>query len=547
MIQGFTYNLMAHVALDYPQGGETFTEGEFVIIQWHIVIPHVTLNFDLFFSSDGGATWETIQMDIPADQFSYQWVVPNLETGQARVSVIMDNEGQDYQDESMNFTIVFAPMLPFMEVAPMDTTFECNSNQEANIQAWLDNHGGAMAFGFCGDLEWTDSYDGLSNGCGATGTAMVFFTATDECGSTTMAATLTIADTESPVMENPAVDLVMECTGNGNLVELTNWLASQGGAVASDVCGNVSWTNNYSNLSDDCGATGSAWVTFTATDDCGNSIATSATFSIQDNISPTIIIAAQNTSIECSTTNPQSAIQDWLNSHGGAIVSDACSQLNWTNNYSSLSNDCGATGSASVTFTATDDCGNSIGTTATYTIEDHTPPSILTAAHDTIINCGDPNPQTVLHTWLEDHGGASAGDLCGIVSWTNDFPVLADTCNESRGFFVTFTARDECGNSESTSANLTLLSITAVSPPGFSEFDFKISPNPVVDILKVDLGINESLPVHLMLFDTWGKPVLSRQESANEIYIPVSGYAPGVYFLQLKTFHGVHTRKVVIN
>ena len=56
------------------------------------------------------------------------------------------------------------------------------------------------------------------------------------------------------------------------LLALTAWLASNGGASASDACGSVTWTNNNSGLSDLCGSTGTATVTFTATDACGNSL-----------------------------------------------------------------------------------------------------------------------------------------------------------------------------------------------------------------------------------------------------------------------------------
>ena len=51
-----------------------------------------------------------------------------------------------------------------------------------------------------------------------------------------------------------------------------------GGAASSDVCSGVTWSNNFTGLSDLCGSTGSATVTFTATDDCGNASTTTATF-----------------------------------------------------------------------------------------------------------------------------------------------------------------------------------------------------------------------------------------------------------------------------
>ena len=48
------------------------------------------------------------------------------------------------------------------------------------------------------------------------------------------------------------------------------WLSNNGGAVASDACGGVTWSHNSTGLSDLPGATGAETVIFTATDDCGN-------------------------------------------------------------------------------------------------------------------------------------------------------------------------------------------------------------------------------------------------------------------------------------
>jgi hypothetical protein len=109
---GSSLTLFAHVELDNPKGGETFVGGSTVTIQWHITISHVTLNWDLLYSSDGGGTWEYIQENIPAGALSFQWHVPSLSTTQARISIIQDNEGMDYQDESTNFTIQSTTSIP---------------------------------------------------------------------------------------------------------------------------------------------------------------------------------------------------------------------------------------------------------------------------------------------------------------------------------------------------------------------------------------------------------------------------------------------------
>ena len=54
---------------------------------------------------DGGASWEEFRLNIGTDTLSYDWTVPAKPGNQARIRVVQDNSGQDYQDESMNFTI----------------------------------------------------------------------------------------------------------------------------------------------------------------------------------------------------------------------------------------------------------------------------------------------------------------------------------------------------------------------------------------------------------------------------------------------------------
>ncbi|CCG53277.1 Protein of unknown function, putative adhesine [Flavobacterium indicum GPTSA100-9 = DSM 17447] len=352
---------------------------------------------------------------------------------------------------------------PVIAIQATNQTVECDGNGNSTaLNAWLASNGGASATDACSNVTWTNNFTSLSDTCGATGSATVTFTATDNCGnSTSSTATFTIQDTTAPVIAIQAANQTVECDGNGNTTALNAWLASNGGASATDACSNVTWTNNFSSVSDTCGATGSATVTFTATDTCGNSSSSTATFTIQDTTAPVIAIQAANQTVECDGNGNTAALNAWLASNGGASATDACSNVTWTNNFTSLSDTCGATGSATVTFTATDNCGNSSSSTATFTIQDTTAPVIAIQAANQTVECDGNGNSTALNAWLASNGGASASDTCSNVTWTNNFSSLSDTCGATGSATVTFTATDNCGNSTSSTATFTIQDTTA--------------------------------------------------------------------------------------
>ena len=436
-------------------------------------------------------------------------------------------------------------------MAASDETVECDGmGNMAALNAWLDNYGGATATDNCDDaaglaLTWSNDFAGLSDDCGATGSAMVTFTvtdcagnsssstatftiqdttapaitaemsimkdceeysaedsygsyaedcgmgsftwvdapvsggcimpigaylrtytATDDCGNTSTAEQIiTLVDDVAPVIDMEASDQTVECDGMGNMDALNAWLDSNGGASATDNCSNIDWTSDFEGLSDDCGATGSVTVTFTATDDCDNASSTTATFTIEDTTAPDMTAASDET-VECDGMGNMDALNAWLDNYGGATASDVCGNVTWSSNYEGLSDDCGATGSATVTFTATDDCGNASSTTATFTIEDTTNPDI-TAASDETVECDGMGNMDALNGWLNNNGGATASDVCSGVTWSNDFEGLSDDCGATGSATVTFTATDDCGNASSVSATFTIEDTTA---PVFDEY-----------------------------------------------------------------------------
>ena len=379
-------------------------------------------------------------------------------TGSATVVFTATDDCGNSSTTSATFTIedTTAPVI----TAASDMTVECDgSGNVSALEGWLSSNGGATASDDCSSVSWSNDFEGLSDLCGATGSATVVFTATDDCGnSSTTSATFTIEDTTAPVI-TAASDMTVECDGAGNESALEAWISSNGGATASDDCSSISWSNDFEGLSDLCGATGSARVVFTATDDCGNSSSISATFTIEDTTAP-VITAASGMTVECDGAGNVIALEAWLNSNGGATASDDCSSVSWSNDFEGLNGLCGATGSATVVFTATDECGNSSSTSATFTIKDTTAP-VITAASDMTVECDGAGNVTALEEWLNSNGGATASDDCSSVSWTNDFEGLTELEGGTATATVVFTATDDCGNSSTTSAIFILEDTTA--------------------------------------------------------------------------------------
>jgi hypothetical protein len=307
--------------------------------------------------------------------------------------------------------------------------------------AWLTNHGGATASDLCGNgVNWGDnSGTAVWNDDGCTRSITITYSATDQCSNTSMTtATYTIVDTTAPNIGDPAQNSSVQCDGSGNTTQLNAWLASNGGADADDLCSaGVTWSNNFTGLSDGCGATGTAMVTFAATDGCGNTSYTTASFTIVDNINPVISTQASPMTVECNGTGNTTELNNWLTAHAGAVASDACSgSVTWSNNYTALSDGCGATGSALVTFGATDACGNTSYTSATFTIVDTTPPDVTAG---TIADCYE----SVALAEAAAIAATIASDDCSapFMYSANTTPGVCDST-------ITVTVTDACGNSD---------------------------------------------------------------------------------------------------
>ncbi|MCO7185496.1 gliding motility-associated C-terminal domain-containing protein [Tenacibaculum sp. XPcli2-G] len=181
---------------------------------------------------------------------------------------------------------------------------ECGvGDTETTLQDWLNSNAGATATDNCSTVTWTNNY-GNDTSVKCDGSYItVTFTATDACGnfSTTTAGYL-IKDETAPTITQQPSDKTVECDGAGNITELNNWLATNGGATATDDCSIVTWSNNYTALTYTCSFTGEVEVVFTAKDACGNTVnTTSAKFTIEDTVAPEFVetLPAAEITVSC--------------------------------------------------------------------------------------------------------------------------------------------------------------------------------------------------------------------------------------------------------
>ena len=251
---------------------------------------------------------------------------------------------------------------------------------------------------------------------------------------------------QNPTIDNSGLTSpTVECDGSGNVTTFTNWLNSNAGATATDNCGTngITWSHDYDAItnpfSDDCGATGSVTVTFTATDDdCGGTATTQATFTIEDTQDPTFDSApAAMADINCDDTFP---IQETL------TASDNCGSATVAPSIDAYTVDNCAGYTVTYRWTATDDCGRTTETTASFNVlPDSTDPSFDANPGNLTAQCTAPAVYADYAAFVA--AGGSASDNCGID--TSSFAHVGDASdNNSCPEVITRTYRiaDNCGN-----------------------------------------------------------------------------------------------------
>jgi gliding motility-associated-like protein len=274
------------------------------------------------------------------------------------------------------------------------------------------------------------------------------WTATDACGNASTATqTINVQDVTPPVINTEASNIVVECDGNGSQNAIQNWLASNGGATATDACSNVVWTNNFNNLSNDCST--AVTVIFTATDACGNAASTSATFTVQDTTAPVAPVAPEAVTVACEGEIPAAATLTATDNCAGEVTgvsADVATPGQCANSYT-----------ITRTWTFTDACANASTVSQIITVNDTVAPVVPAAPENVTVVCSTDIPATISLT---------ATDNCGDEITVEG--VDATVQGECAGSFVvtrTWTFTDVCGNTSSVSQIITVIDTVAPVAP----------------------------------------------------------------------------------
>jgi len=236
---------------------------------------------------------------------------------------------------------------------------------------------------------------------------------------------------------------------------------------------------------------------------------------------PEITTPASNLTVGCDGAGNVAALNAWLNSNGGASASDDCGSISWSNDFIGLSDSCGATGSATVTFTATSDDGcvtNTSETMATFTIEDTVAPYISCAVdvdtlwplnHDlvdvglavTVSDMCDDDPQVSVEVFSDEDDEDATGDGHHSPDAKDIAPETLRLRAERKGdadgrvYLIVVTAEDECGNVNHTCCTVTVTHDQSKASKGsvavqaaVAEAECLLSGNPPADFVKVGDG-----------------------------------------------------------
>ncbi len=325
---------------------------------------------------------------------------------------------------------------PVLEGVPADITMSCGeAPAPANVIATED----------CStvlDVIYTEDIQSASCPISIIRT----WTAIDGCGNETSASqTITISDTEAPVLSGVPADVSGECADIPVAPVVT----------ATDNCGDVDVVFSENDQSVGCNI--NIVRTWTATDACGNVSTQSQSIIFNDSEAPVLSGVPADISGQCGPIPVPADVQG----------SDNCADI--IVEFAEVNQSSGCIVDITRTWTATDDCGNTTSQSQTIYYEDTTAPQMIAPA-DITVDCADMDLSPAIT------GLASAVDNCDDDVDMNfvDGPI---TGNCPSSFVRSWTATDGCCNTATHDQTITIVDETApvIAVPGNVTIDCSAS------------------------------------------------------------------------
>ena len=335
-----------------------------------------------------------------------------------------------------------------------------------------------------------------------------------------------------PSIETEASDVTVECDGLGNEDDLQNWLDSQGGAVAIDGCGELTWSSDFDELSDDCGATGSATVTFTVTDENGDTAQTTASFTIEDTTPPTAV--CQDVTLEFDAYGDVSISADGIDNGSSDVCGDVTLSLSQTDF------DCTDLDSNIVTLTVTDECGNTSTCTALVIVK--VPLAWRCHNGEKVIFCHVP-PNYPADNIQEICVGMDAETICDHLGHGDHFGPCDGTEEGSRQVLRDYEMLGDQNSVVNPNGEQITSSVDAVT---------YVQPNPFSSKATIHFSLAKKEIVELKVFNNMGQVVSSLQSGpleAGKYTFDFDGahQSEGLYYFSLVIGSKVENIRMILN
>ena len=330
---------------------------------------------------------------------------------------------------------------PVINALPAISTINCPATPVFAVATATDN---------CGSAFTLTSNDVTTPGtCAGSYSVTRTWTATDACGnSSTASQTINVQDITAPAITCPA-SIVVQTDPSLNTATVT-----VGQPVVTDICGTVTFTNNFNNTNNASGIynLGVTSIIWTATDECGNTATCQMTVTVSDNEGPTMS-CPPTISVNCIEEVPAAyaSLPAFIAAGGLADDNNGIDAASFTM-VSQTSNNLSCPETISRIYSIADNDGNVSTCTQLIIVHDIIAPVIAALPATSTIDC----PATPVFAV------ATATDNCiSALTLTFNDVTTNGACAGSYSVTRTWTATDACGNSSTASQTISVQDITA--------------------------------------------------------------------------------------